>query len=554
MADTVLNQSNYHTNQNFDIDINKVFTDFIQQIDAVRSIINIQVNSSLLQTFDIKTVTSLGSKLKIGTTVQESRVHAFYRLLGLPVISKSGQFYNPGLDNIGGTRKIHLSNKVSIANGVDPKFSLLSLQRENYINGILQIYNQNPSTITASALALSSSLQTRAFSIPTTNINPTSFNPIDQLYTPKYDSIVGQYHVLLDNYMDANGNTPFLPSLHLTRYHFIQPFMVDPRIDFTVNPASNLVAVPFVPTKQNLLISENTYVRRPLIEKIIRDRFLNTQTTTVTSGQQKIIDYILNVPAVMNDSLISQMVNSPYIKNNSAQFEKYLFMIQAMCVQLVKAQLDIQVAQSRYYWIPAPSINIGPEGGSDVQGIIISSTMPNNLITVADRAIINQTLNQASNNFDTASATAAGVPDLGGFAFEGGSNFFDLTFDQTTSTSLGDITTTQLTNLNKKRNHDLGVANDALQSIEIIMGEWSGLGFCDIVAIMASLYTMDQDTLLGFLDDDALQRCNTELGIDPFNAPRIDVALPALLQSVNNYYHLMDVIYKNLASSNGLST
>jgi hypothetical protein len=552
-TNTVPNQANYQTNQNFDIDINKIYTDFIQQIDAVRSIINIQVNSSLLNTFDIKTVTSLGSKLKIGTTVQESRVHAFYRLLGLPVISKSGKFYNPGLDNIGGVRTIQLADKVSIANGVDPNFSTLSLQRENYINGILQIYNQNPSTITASALALTSSIHTRAFSIPTTNTSPTSFNPSDQQYTPIFDSIVGQYHVILDNYMDANGNLP-LPSLHMPRYHFIQPFMVDPRIDFTVNPASNLIAVPFVPTKQNLLVSENNFVKRPLIEKIIRDRFLNTQATTVTSGQQKIIDYILNVPTVTNDSLISQMVNSPYIKNNSAQFEKYLFMIQAMCVQLIKSQLDIQVAQSRYYWIPAPAINIGPEGGSDIQGIIISPTMTSNLITVPDRAIINQTLNQASNNFDTASAAAAGVPDLGGFAFDGGTNFFDLTFDQTTSTSLGDITTAQLTNLNKKRNHDLGVANTALQNIEVIMGEWSGLGLCDIVAIMASLYTMDQNTLLGFLDADALQRCNTQLGIDTSSAPSITVALTTLIQSVNNYYHLMDDIYKNLASSNGLST
>ena len=550
-TDTVPNQANFQTNQNFNIDINQIYSDFIKEIDGVRSIVNIQVNSSLLNTFDPKTVTGLGAKLKIETTSQESRVHTFYRLLGLPVVDKSGQFYNPGLDNIGGNKNIHLSDKVNIANNQDPKFRAISLQRENYFNNILKIFNQNPSTITASALALSSSVHTRAFSIPTTNTDVTSFNSSDQQYTPNFDSIVGQYHIQLDNYVDANGNEPD-STLHMPRFHFIQPFMVDPRIDFTINPAFNLVAVPFVPTKKNLLVAENTFVRRPLIEKIIRDRFLNTQTTTISSGQQKIIDYILNVPTVMNDNLISQMVNSPYIKNNLAQFEKYLFMIQAMCVQLIKSQLDIQIAQSRYYWIPAPAVNIGPEGGSDVQGIIISQLLPNNLITIQDRAIINQTLNQASNNFDTASAEADGVPDLGGFAFSGGSNFFDLTFDQTTSQSLGDITAAQLTQLNKKRNHDLVVANTALQNIEVIMGEWSGLGLCDIVAIMASLYTMDQTTLLGFLDADALTRAENA-GIDTSGAPGITDALSALVQSVNNYYHLMDDIYKNLSNSNGLS-
>lgn len=552
-TNTTPNQSNYQTNQNFNIDINQIYTDFIQEIDAARSIVNIQTNSNLLQTFDPKTVTGLGAKLKVESTPQESRAHCFYRLIGLPVMNKNGQAYNPGLDNISSSKTLQLSDKVNIANNMDPKFSALSLKRENYVNGILAVWKQSPSTITASALALTSSTRIRSFSVPTTTIDSTSFVPNDQHYDAFYDSIVGQYHTTVDLYQDANGNTATPSVIFMPRYHFIQPFIVDPRIDFTVNPSANLVAVPFVPTKKNLLVGENVFVRRPLIEKVIRDRYATTQDTTVSAGQQKIIDYILNVPTITNDSLISQMINSPYIKNNQQQFEKYLFMIQAMCVQLVRAQLDIQTAQSRYYWIPAPSSNLGPEGGSDVQGIIISQTLPNNFITVKDQAIINLTLNQAVNNFDTSSAQANGVPDLGAFAFDGGPNFFDLTFDQTTSTGMGDITTSQLTNLNKIRNHDLSVANTALQNIEIIMGEWSGLGLCDIIAVMASLYTMDQKTLLGLLDADALQRCQDQLNIDATGVPGAEDALNAFVESVNNYYHLMDDIYKNLANSNGLS-
>lgn len=554
MATKTPNQANYQTDQNFNIDINQVYTDFIQQIDAARSIVNIQTNSSLLQTFDPKTVTGLGAKLKAESTPQESRAHCFYRLIGFPIQSKGGQYYNPGLDNVTGTKTLQLSNKVNIANNMDPQFLVLSSLRENYVNSFLSVWNQTPSTITASALALTSSTHLRAFSVPTTNTNATSYQPADQQYTPSFDSRVGKYDVTLDQYQDANGDTPDISTLEQSRYHFIQPFIVDPRIDFTVNPSANLVAVPFVPSKKNLLVGENVFVRRPLIEKVIRDRYTSAQQTTVSSGQQKIIDYILNVPTVTNDNLISQMINSPYIQNNQAQFEKYLFMIQAMCVELIKAQLDIQIAQANYYWIPAPANNIGPEGGSTVQGVIISSTLPSpNFIPVKDQSIINLTLNQAVNNFQTASAQSNGVPDLGDFAFEGGANFFDLTFDQTTSTGLGDITTQQLTNLNKTRDHDLGIANTALQTIEIIMGEWSGLGLCDIIAVMASLYTMDQTTLLGFLDADALQRCGSQLGIDTSGSPGAGAALTAFVQSVNNYYHLMDDIYKNLANSNGLS-
>lgn len=546
------NQSNFQTNQNFDIDLQEVYNDFIQEIDANRSIVNLQVNTTVLNSFNIKTIASLANQLKIESTPQESRAHAFYRLIGLPVVGGSGQFYNPGLDNISGNKTIYLSDKITIANSISSDFKALSLQRENYPNGWLALFNQQPVTITSSALSLSSSTQTRQFSVPTTVTDPTSFVPGNQKYTPSLNSIVGKYHTQLTAYVDANGNKPNSSTLAATRYHFIQPFQVDPRIDFTVNPSSRRVAVPFVPSKKNLLVAENVFVKRPLIEKVIRDRFTSTQGAVVSSSQQQIIDYILNVPTVKQDNLISQMVNDIYNTGEQALFEKYLFMIQAMCTKLVKAQLDIQLVQSRYYWAPAPAVN-GPEGGSSVQGIIISSTMPTNLITIADNSIIQQSLRQSANKFDTSSSEADGTPDLGGFAFDGGTKFFDLTFDDDTSTALGDINNTQLTNLNKKRDHDLSTANTALQDIEVIMGEWSGLGLCDIIAVMASLYTMDQNKLLGFLDDDALGRCSNQLGIDTSSAGDVSDALQALVTSVNNYYHLMDDIYKNLATSNGLT-
>jgi len=551
MTNNTPNQSNYQTNQNFDIDINQVYTDFIQEIDANRSIVNIQVNTTALNNFDLKTIAGLGNFLKVESTPQESRAHAFYRLIGLPIVDKNGQYYNPGLDTVDGNKNITLSDKIKIANHQDEKFKSISLQRENYVNNILNIFNQTPTTITASALALTSTLHTRAFSIPTTNTNPLSYNGSDQQYTANFDSIVGKYHIDLSTYMDASGNIPS-PQLMMNRFHFIQPFIVDSRIDFTVNPSARRVAVPFVTSKKNLLVAENTFVKRPLIEKVIRDRFTANQNNTISSSQQKIIDYILNVPTVKQDNLISQMVNNIYKTGAQAQFEKYLFMIQAMCVQLVKSQKDIQKAQSLYYWVPIPSI-MGPEGGSEVQGIIISQSLSNNLITDQDRSIINLTLNQAANNFDTSSSEADGIPDLGGFAFDGGSKFFDLTFNSDTSTSLGDIASTQLDNLNKKRNHDLGIANSALQSIETIMGEWSGLGLCDIIAIMGSLYTMDKNMLLGFLDQDAFARANSQLGLNVTQPPTVTDALNAFVTSVNNYYHLMDDIYKNLANSNGLS-
>src|SRR6185312_13011132 len=99
---TIPNQANFLDEQNFDIDIDKLYADFIQEIDNNRSIVNTsnQGNQSFLKVLKKQTITSLAKLVKVETTPQESRCHAFLRLIGFPVISKDLRFYNPGLDII----------------------------------------------------------------------------------------------------------------------------------------------------------------------------------------------------------------------------------------------------------------------------------------------------------------------------------------------------------------------------------------------------------------------------------------------------------------------
>ena len=151
------NQVNTQIQQNFKIDINTIYSDFIKEIDANRSIININTNKSQLTVFNIKTIASIISTLtQTGDTPQESRAHTFYRLIGFPVVSASMQYYNPGLDTVDGTKKNTLSDKISIANNPIAGLNALSLQRENYTNTVNQIFSVQPPTIAASALALTS--------------------------------------------------------------------------------------------------------------------------------------------------------------------------------------------------------------------------------------------------------------------------------------------------------------------------------------------------------------------------------------------------------------
>ena len=547
-------QSNYQTNQNFAIDINAIYSDFIQEIDANRSITNINLFvTGANTTFNITTIAGISQKVKIEATPQESRAHCFYRLIGFPVVSQGGgQYYNPGFDS-GNTA--NLPNKITIANSQDPKFLTLSILRENYVNGILADFNTTQPTLTSSALSLTSSVHTRSFSVPVTSIDPFDFSAADQQYTANLNTIVGANTLLLTNYTDETGATIGTVTAggieifqKANRYHFIKPFMVDPRIDFTINPACRRVAVPFVSNKKALLISEGTYIKRPLIEKVIRDRFTSTQGAVISTSQQQAIDYILNVPTVKNDALIQQMVTNIYNQgDDTAQFEKFVLIINSMCVALYKAQQIIQTIQSRYYWLPLPS-TIGPEGGSDIKPPIISTSLPTNLITQGyDQPIINLTLNQLANTFDTQTAPLNNIPDLGGFAFDA----FQLTFNSDTSTSLGDNTNMELTTLLKNRTTALTAANTALQTIEIIMGEWSGLGLCDIIAIMGSLYVMPEDDVIGFLDAAAQQRAIAQgIFTTQTTLANVSQAQTSFVNTVANFYHLMDDIYLSVSNRN----
>lgn len=553
------NQANFQTSQNFKIDINKVYRDFITEIDDNRSLVNIS-QSRVLDKFTIENINNLNRFLKIEDVPQESRVHCFYRLIGFPVIGNDKSFYNPGFDNVPGTKSIKLDRKIEIANNPLNGFKDYSVKRENFINDIKSVWASRPATISASALALSSSVHTRQFNAPFKNDKPFEFSAQDQGYVADFRSIIGKNNtVLLTSYVDGFGNKPDPLKLIPQRAHLIKPFVVDARIDFSCNPASRKVAVPFVADKSNLLIGEDTFVKRPLLEKIITERFTVYNQKQNSSAQQKIQDFVLQIPSVQDQEIIKQMSTDKYKVDQRVQFQKYLYIIAAMCKELVTAQLKIKTVQSRYYWIPLPSTD-GPEGGSEVADVIISKSLPdgdnNSFITEADRAIMKASLNQASNNFNAQTDSASGTPDNPIFAL----NDPFTSFNPDTTQALGNQVTTEYNRLIKMRNHDLKIANDALRTIEIIMGEFSGLGLCDIVAIMGALYIMPRNNLLGFLDEDAYKRMLSTLSLEladlsgEIQNPGIEAAHNSFIATAKDLYNLMDSIYKELDKNNGLSS
>jgi hypothetical protein len=108
----------------------------------------------------------------------------------------------------------------------------------------------------------------------------------------------------------------------------------------------------------------------------------------------------------------------------------------------------------------------------------------------------------------------------------------------------------QLKKLEDKRNNDLSGACDSLRAIEVIMGEFSGLGLCDIVAIMATLYIMPKEALLGFLDNDAFNRMKTQIKIGETSKLSVVASMSKFTENIKNIYNLMDKIHKDYLQKN----
>jgi hypothetical protein len=94
-----------------------------------------------------------------------------------------------------------------------------------------------------------------------------------------------------------------------------------------------------------------------------------------------------------------------------------------------------------------------------------------------------------------------GVPSPGDFAFSGAD---DIVFDakKVAKTSYDDIIQEMITRRTQVGNDGM----NALKTIEIIVGEFSGLGLLDIFAIQAAMWVVDPSVLVSMIDKRAIDR------------------------------------------------
>jgi hypothetical protein len=482
MADT---QGKFFDDQDiFEVDIDDLFSKLITPIDQIRSHFNaIANNTQELNTPDY----------------QESRCSAFYRMIGFPVVAASNNFYSPGYDPNLNMNSDSLSAYANIAIAVLSNSDFVRNQLDPRELNVEKAYKKvfSAGGVSSSALVIASSF-IRSFEKQfTDDILPLSFDK------SQVQVINTRTKVLSTFYKDQAATIAGLKSL-LNSNHYLKPFVVDPRIDASVRPAKNRICAPFLLDKSQTQIvnspnGASVALKRPYIERVISTRFNNRNITLDNQNEfvLSIINLIQTDDNILDPTLVNMVSNQLNSLHNSelVVFNNYFKIIRAVIEHLHASVIEIEYIRNTINWQPIPNTKLGIEGGAILNTVDPSD--PNNLSLEKDIVLTTQRKYLDEAAFDLGVSNA----DLGDFAF---SNIDDTVFNAVKNVSKS--YDTQLDKLNNSRNSLGNRGITAIKDIEVIMGEFSGLGLLDILAIQAALWIMPANSLLGLIDLRAFSR------------------------------------------------
>ncbi len=526
--------------QSIETNISVLFNKFIAPIEALRSISKPPLSQVVdkndigipflndFQNLEIKNNKPL-----------ESRAHAFYRMLGLPVVASDGSFYNPGFDPTGNKtidKKQAINSKV-----LNSKLQNIINARENLPLSLKNIFARQDLSSSVYALVLR---YTGPFKI--LDENKQALDIDNQSFTvDSRNTEIVLFASFNDQLADKilNTSSAFTSTVVGQNFsggqHILRPFIVDPRIENTVMPDKNRICVPFLKDKTTTRLHANTYLMRPGIELIIRDRLqAQTQDKTFLNDVQKIINGD-NSPGLTISSLDLETLRSTVIaladQNKlegtdilnifngftSIQVEtvsQLIKLIKVVIKQLYLALQQIDEAKNKINWVPVPAIE-GPELGA--KGAFLSRLGTNNSSSEIDLKITELRIKKLNSD-----RLITERQDLGTFASPFSSN---LVGEKSKSYD------SQLQEEIQKRDRIADTAFQAMGIIEIITGEISGLGLIDILSIYTALWAIDIKSLIGFLDDETFERLvtyNPELKSTALEARGTDI-----LSTLNDFEH-----------------
>ncbi len=470
----------------------------------------------------------------------ESRCHCFYRMLGLPVMAPDGSFYSPGFET-NSSLTIDKKEKINNALLADQNLQTIMFLREREVQTRRSVFVRQNLDSSAYALALR---YVRSFG----GIFNKELGPLEK------DK---QTYTIPDRTFETEriGSTASFNQAS----HILRPFIVNPLIADTIMPAESMICVPFLPNKEATKIDLNKALLRPGIEFILRMRLQQTSSNVDFLNEVKRIinqdsadddesaqDIRNTISVITGEEDLKILQNNPAFDEiisgiSSVQFNTTNMLIKTIKVVLEKLDNSIREFDTLKNTInlePIPNTE-GPEFGGNVR------TSGGSGLSEFDQKIgLLRIMDLNSQQQQKITSDRLG----------GGSELFATSVVSVTQRNYSE----EISRLTKERDNYSSQAIEHMQIIEQIVGEVSGLGLIDILAIYTALWSIDIDSLISLIDDNAFNRLwenNSELRTtevnerhDGFIMSGID-ALTAFERKLFNILDFCDKIFDQIRSS-----
>lgn len=537
----VLDQG-FEDTESIDNDIDSLFERFVTPIDKIRSIAEappgkLQANQKQKGIAELKVDP---------VNFLESRIHAFYRLLGLPVVAGS-KFYNPGFDPSPKSN----ANRDTVNSSIDQKTLDAMNLREQHFKSFSQMF-------------AGQGFDTALYALMQSHVKP--FNMLDSDTKTKVidgrNNAIAELKTLLPDLSSAidDASSSFSKRMGFglnSARHIIKPFGVNPAIDYTVMPADNRVCVPFLPDLRSTRISANpdVYLVRPGIEFIIRARLKdNNPDPLFLTDIQKIItqekspnpsftaDINTNtlrstVEALADgNNIVSADVTdlfSAFTTTQAVVVKQLIKTLKVLIKQLHDSIIDIDKAKEKITFLPISSPQGFEKGGT------LKDSQPT---TKLERDLVTLTIKKLNADRDIAVDRSLGTFATSGFTNLEKTNVYSQQIDELTQMK------TDVGNRGLK----------AVRAIEIICGESSGLGLVDVLAVYTALWAIKIEELLGLLDQDSFDRLynfNTNLRSSAVTSRKngggksVAESLDALEKKIGNILSFADLSFARTFNS-----
>ncbi len=478
------------------VDIDSLVNQFIVPIDTRRSFAMAQVLDTPVSNDGAQVISrALDMASFDASDMQESRAHAYYRIIGLPVIASDGTFYNPGFDPLltadQRTKNSNVSSKVPLI------VRQITKAREDAVKNRTNVfYNSSvDSSVYCLAMGVFPSFD---FKLIKSEVGVLERDP--QTY-----SIPDRKTEIESNYTKSNGSD--ISKFFESGTHILKPFCVDPNIESVVQDTRRIIAAPFHKSESDRRVDRGVIAPRPGIEFVIRHRFRqaqgltqeelasmdgqNSALTTLIGGDisssdiRQIASYIYDISQIQDSNVIDLISKTGTIE--LGQLDKYVKTINGLIEELINSYFVLANVSQKIKWKPLPSEK-GPEFGVTMSDRV---KVKSNVSTIDYRIDYLNMLSALSKRQGKISDDDSIKPsDFAISQFENVEKTYDEELDEET----------------RRRDSIASSGFRAMKNIELIKGEVSGIGLIDIIAIYMALWAIDKSVLVSMLDDRTFAR------------------------------------------------